>query len=154
VIFEKSLDARYADQYHELEMVLPAGEIKASHISKLNAEFHVKHEDLFTFSMDWVPVEIRNLRLIARVKAAKNGLQPLAKGTEDPSSALRGQRKCFFRGGYRMAAIYDGAQLKAGNLFEGPSIIEEPTTTVVIPEGFQCRVDDYGNYLIGQNHHG
>jgi len=154
VIFEKSLDARYADQYHELEMPLPQGEITEAHIRNLDAAFHGKHEELFTFSMDWVPVEIRNLRLIARVKAEKKALPFLAQGTEDPAAALRDRRECFFQGGFRMTVIYDGALLKAGNLFSGPSIIEEPTTTVVIPEGFQCRVDDYGNYIIRKNSHG
>ena len=30
----------------------------------------------------------------------------------------------------------------------GPAIIEEAGTTVVIPPGLPCLVDDYGNYLI------
>jgi N-methylhydantoinase A len=154
VIFEKSIDARYAGQYHELEMPLPPGEITAVHIRNLGAEFHGKHKELFTFSMDWVPVEIRNLRLIARVKAQKRALPRLAQDTVDPATALKGRRECFFRGDFKMTAIYDGAHLKSGNLLEGPSIIEEPTTTVVIPEGFQCRVDNYGNYMVRKNHHG
>ena len=53
-----------------------------------------------------------------------------------------------------MTAIYNGAHLQAGNFLSGPSIIEEPTTTVVIPEGFNCRVDGYGNYIIRKNRHG
>ena len=28
------------------------------------------------------------------------------------------------------------------------AIVEEPTTTVVIPGGFSCNIDDYGNYVI------
>ena len=30
----------------------------------------------------------------------------------------------------------------------GPAIIEEKTTTVVIPEGFTCLVDPYRNYVL------
>jgi N-methylhydantoinase A len=32
--------------------------------------------------------------------------------------------------------------------FVGPAIIEESGTTVVIPPGYPCSVDDYGNYRI------
>ena len=33
-------------------------------------------------------------------------------------------------------------------MISGPAIIEEKTTTVVIPEGFTCMVDPYRNYVL------
>jgi N-methylhydantoinase A/oxoprolinase/acetone carboxylase beta subunit len=36
----------------------------------------------------------------------------------------------------------------AGNVITGPAIIEETTTTVVIPEAFVCSVDKYKNYIL------
>jgi N-methylhydantoinase A len=148
VIFEKSADVRYTGQYHEIEMPLPSEEIAPKDIDALDREFHKRHEALFTFSMEWVPAEIRNLRLIAKVKATKMALPRIETGTEDASGALKRKRECFFNGKFRETSIYDGAQLKAGNVLLGPSIIEEPTTTVVIPDGFNCGVDEYGNYLL------
>jgi len=44
--------------------------------------------------------------------------------------------------------VYDGTKLLSGNVLKGPAIIEEPTTTVVIPESFTARVDDYKNYIL------
>jgi N-methylhydantoinase A len=38
--------------------------------------------------------------------------------------------------------------LKPGNFITGPAIVEEPTTTVVIPAGFDCTLDEYENYVI------
>jgi N-methylhydantoinase A/oxoprolinase/acetone carboxylase beta subunit len=35
-----------------------------------------------------------------------------------------------------------------GNVIEGPAIIEEVTTTVVIYPRFRAEVDAYGNYSI------
>ncbi len=148
VIYEKSADVRYAGQYHEIEMPLPRGEIAAEDFAAMDREFHKRHEAVFTFSMDWVPSEIRNLRLIAKVKAKKMTLPSVEMGGEDASGALKRRRKCFFKGEFKETSVYDGARLKAGNLLIGPSIIEEPTSTVVIPKGFGCRVDDHGNYLL------
>jgi len=147
VIYEKSADVRYSGQYHEIEMPLPPGEITAETIGAMDREFHKRHEAVFTFSMDWVPAEIRNLRLIAKVKAKEINLPRLETGG-DPSKALKRGRKCFFKGEFKETSIYDAAKLKAGNLVSGPAIVEEPTSTIVVPEGFHCTLDEYGNYLL------
>jgi len=44
--------------------------------------------------------------------------------------------------------IYDGALLAAGHRLSGPAIIEETTTTVVIPSRYDCVVDDQKNYVL------
>jgi len=35
-------------------------------------------------------------------------------------------------------------------VLDGPAIVEETTTTVVVPDGFTCTVDPYRNYLLRQ----
>ena len=32
----------------------------------------------------------------------------------------------------------------------GNAIIEEATTTIVIPPGFHCHIDQYGNYILNR----
>jgi N-methylhydantoinase A len=54
----------------------------------------------------------------------------------------------YLEAGVHLATIYDGAALEPGLSFTGPAIIEESDTTVVIPPGLPCHVDDYGNYCI------
>jgi N-methylhydantoinase A len=44
--------------------------------------------------------------------------------------------------------VYNGPTLSAGNTIHGPAVIEEPTTTVLIPPSFRCIVDGYGNYVL------
>jgi N-methylhydantoinase A len=44
--------------------------------------------------------------------------------------------------------IYDGDKLLAGNVIAGPAVIEETTTTVVIPAGFSCGVDRLKTYAL------
>ena len=55
---------------------------------------------------------------------------------------------CFLENEYIETPIYNGARLKFGNIIPGPAIIEEATTTVVIPGLFCCEVDKYGNYVL------
>ncbi len=148
VIIEKSADVRYMGQFHELEMDFPAGEVKEQDIRKMESEFHRKHKELFTFSLPWVKIEFRNLRLIARASSGKIDLKKITAGNADSSGALKQPRQCYFNGKFAETPIYDGTRLKAGNAVPGHAIIEEPTTTVVIPPGFRCHVNDYGGYVI------
>jgi len=148
MVVEKSADVRYRGQYHELEISFPAAEVTRQDIEQMEKEFHQKHKELFTFSLPWVPVEFRNLRLIARVRSKKIDVRKISAGTKSPSGALKRKRQCYFNGGFVETQIYDGTRLKAGNVIQGHAVIEEPTTTVVIPAGFTCHIDEYGNYII------
>ena len=146
----KSADVRYLGQYHEVEIVLPESDITVENIEQLVAEFHEKHAELYTFSLPWVPVEFRNLRLIAKVRGERMNIGKVEAGTADSSGAIKQTRPCYFGGRYRETPIYDRVKLKAGNIFTGPAIVEEELTTVVIPDNFRCKIDDYGNYIIGR----
>lgn len=143
----KSVDVRYAGQYHEVEMTLHEGDIGAQALEELTVEFHQKHHELYTFSLPWVPVEFRNLRLIAKSKGQKINMAKIEAGTAEAHEALKPKRLCYFNGQYRETNIYDAEKLKAGNVISGPAIIEHPLTTTVIPEQWQCSVDGYGNYI-------
>lgn len=148
LLIRRSVDVRYSGQYHEIEVDLPLGAITAKDIEKVAEEFHAKHQKLYTFSLPWVPVELRNLRVIAKVAGKKIEVKKIAAGKKDPSAALKRKRLCYFDNEYRETPIYDSEKLKAGNVILGPAVIEVPTTTAVIPGGHQCRVDEYGNYVI------
>ena len=148
LIVAKSADFRYVGQYHEVEMDLPQSTITNEDIAHLGTAFHQKHEALYTFSLPWVPVEMRVLRLVAKVKGEKIELKKISRGTKNPGKALKRKRQCFFDNAYVETPVYDSGGLKAGNVVTGPAIIEVPTTTAVIPRGFTCTVDDFNNYVM------
>ena len=107
-----------------------------------------KHEELYTFAMPWKAVEILTLRLKATTPNAPFALPQVAKGDADPKPALKRRRTCRFNGRDVDTPIYDGEKVMAGNVISGPAIIEETTTTVVIPEAYVCSVDKYKNYIL------
>ena len=148
IVVSKYADVHYHGQYHEVEMGLNAGEIASKDIEHLAEEFHQRHEELFTFSMPWVPIEFRNLRLIAKVGVQKIEVKRIAAGTKDASEALKRKRPCYFNGSYVETPVYDSTRLKSGNVITGPAVVEAPVTTVVVPEGFHCDIDEYGNYIM------
>jgi N-methylhydantoinase A len=88
------------------------------------------------------------LHLTGIVKITPPQPLKLSRGGQNPSKALKGKRKAFFREFDNLIDIkvYDGNKLLAGNVVEGPSIVEEKMTTLVIPPNVRIKVDLYGNY--------
>jgi len=148
LVLEKSVEVMYEGQYHILEIQLPDTSITKEDIQSMTEKFHRLHKELFTFSLPWVSIELINLRLIAKIKASKISIAKITQGDTNPSPALLRMSQCFFNNRFVDTPIYDGLKLKAGNIVTGNAIIEEPTTTTVIPIGYICSVDEYGNYII------
>jgi N-methylhydantoinase A len=151
IVLEKSVDARYAGQLHMLEVKLPNTAIGKNDVENLIQEFHKKHKEHYTFSLPWVPVELRNLRLTAKIKSAGIPLNKRPVDGADASKALINKRRCYFNSRWLETPIYDGTKLESGNLVSGNAIIEEATKTTVIPEGYTCRVDEYGDFIVSKN---
>ena len=59
-------------------------------------------------------------------------------------------RPCFFGGADPVdTPIYKSTSLTPGMQVFGPSIIEEPTTTLVVFPGMSAKVSGAGNYILG-----
>ena len=147
-VFHRTCEIRYIGQYHEVEVDVPEGELTAADIETAINAFHDRHKELYTFNMHWKGVEFLTFRV--RATAPKKPIQ--MKSDEiagpDPSAAIKGHRQAWFDGEERDTPVYDGAKLTAGNVIEGPAIVEEVTTTVVVPASYRCTVDDIRGYQL------
>lgn len=146
----KSADMRYLGQFHEIESGFSTEEISEKDLKDLKKDFHKKHNELFTFSLPDVPIEFRNLRLIATIKSEKMDLPKIELFSESVDKSIKRTRQCYFNGKFWDTPVYDGSRLGAGMTIKGQAIVEEPTTTIVIPPGFSCNIDPYGNYILSR----
>jgi N-methylhydantoinase A len=147
--FLRTMTVKYFGQFRGLEVEWPSGAITEAAIDEGMMAFHRKHQDIFGYSDPKYPLEILNFGLSAIGKMPSITLKPIAKGGKDSSSALKGTRKVYFTEakGFIKSNIYDGDRFLAGNIFEGPSVVEEQMTNVVVPPGYKMQVDNYGNYI-------
>ncbi|GAH96328.1 unnamed protein product, partial [marine sediment metagenome] len=44
--------------------------------------------------------------------------------------------------------IYERSKLRAGNVIDGPALIEEPTSVTNVLSGYKCEVDKSGSLII------
>jgi N-methylhydantoinase A len=146
------MDMHYKGETHEITVPLRStgGSVTAEDISNAIRAFHAAHENLHTFSNPDDPVHFMNLRLETVVDLPKPPVRRLEFAGEDASPALRGYRSVFFgeEHGYAETPIYDGLRTACGNIMDGPCIIEEPATTVVVYPGQRARLTELDNYEI------
>ena len=148
IAFRRTADLRYLGQFHEVEVDVPAGRLTDASIDASVENLHLRHQQLYTFNMPWQAVEFLTFRLRATAPKAAFELRRIEGGGSTAEAALKRHRSCRFDGRDVETPVYDGALLRAGDAFDGPAIIEETTTTVVVPARYRCAVDPYKNYVL------
>jgi N-methylhydantoinase A len=142
------VEARYANQAWTLEVPLPdRGIADDEAVNRFVKSFDALHERVFAVHDPGQVVEILYCRGRLLVVRPKPPLRDLADGTGGSDGRIR--RSAYFRGIGRLdAPLVEGASLKFQDRVEGPALITDPTTTVVVPPGAELSVTSIGNYLV------
>ena len=138
---------RYQNQEHTVEVPID-GAVTEAALAQIAADFHEAYEKEYTYRLN-APVEMVGLHVIASAEVGK--LKPVEHSLTDApaSEALKGRRAVdYATEGTHEAAIYDGEKLLPGMVFDGPAIVEDPGTTIVIHPGNRVEVDRWGNLHI------
>ena len=139
---------RYRNQEHTTEVRLDEGPVHADRIGEIEAAFHDAYEREYTYRLD-TPVEMLGFHLVASVEVGKLAATPREATGTDLRAACKGHRTVDYAlEGRHRAAIYDGRRLEPGMQFEGPAIVEDPGTTVVLHPGNRAEMDGFGNIRI------
>jgi N-methylhydantoinase A len=150
VEFVYSLDMRYLKQYHELNVVIGAGDIERCDAEGIAAKFHPEHSRLYGYSLEkeQTPIELINMRLIGIGKVKKPAFVREEHAGEDPSASFKNKRKVWLPTArtYGEVPVYDGAKLRYGNKVEGSAIIEQTNTTTFVSPEYNVLCDKYGSY--------
>jgi N-methylhydantoinase A len=147
VQLRRLMDMRYVGQWRSL--TVPVSTPLEENLDASLDRFHAEHEREYAFSDRDQAVEIYGLRVVGLGLVDKPEFPKLdAKAGLD--AARTGSREVYFgeAGGFLDAAIYDRLALPAGATFDGPAIVEQMDSTVVVPPGWRAAVDDYGNIVM------
>ncbi|MCY6382140.1 hydantoinase/oxoprolinase family protein [Hoeflea prorocentri] len=93
------------------------------------------------------------VRRILNLRSAVTGIRPkfdLETLAPDTSGSVEAKttRRVHFGDSWHETAIYDRLALPVGTVVDGPAILEQPDTTVLIEPGLRGRVDRFGNTII------
>jgi N-methylhydantoinase A len=141
------VEARYRAQVWELDVSVPRRLDSDEHVRAVEEAFHATHERIFAVREPGQYLECLLWKARATAVLDKPELrprQPARVGAEG-----EGYVEAYFREtGLATVPRYDGPFLPAGTIVDGPAILREPTTTVVVYPGSRAVVTQHGNYLL------
>ncbi|TFG09125.1 MAG: hydantoinase/oxoprolinase family protein [Promethearchaeota archaeon] len=149
--FKWSMDMRYIGQIYEVETPIPRETLSQDNIRIIENLFHEKHEMIYGYNDKESDIELVHVRVKAVGKKEKVEIQKTKKSSKlPPEGAIKQSRKVYFheKGEFIEPPIYDGQLLISGNFIQGPAIIEEPDTTIVVIPDSECLIDEYNNYVL------
>lgn len=134
--FDCAVECRYAGQ--SFEIAVPVAD--PSHPAGLRVAFDHRHAQTQGFSLPDRPVEAVTFRV--RARSCRPALKMAA--TAPATGRSPGRRQVYFDGADWETAVWHRSALAPGARIEGPCIVEEDTSTTVIPPGWACHVLDDG----------
>lgn len=145
---EFSVEARYRAQVWELEVPIPSRLGGPEDVRELDDAFHEVHERVFAVREPGQYLECLLWKVRATAVLAKPDVRSRALPAT-PTAAPSGEALAYFpETGLGRLPRYDGEALAAGTRIDGPAIIREATTTVVVYPGSSVEVTALGNYRL------
>jgi N-methylhydantoinase A len=137
---ERYLDMRYEGQSYEIIVPFDADYVE---------RFHKLHEKTYGYRNEDKAIEIVNIRLQARGMPEKPTFKKATKMEKTLSAeALLGEQEVVFDHRLMRTKIIAREKLKSGNRIDGPAVVVEYSSTLVIPPFASAHVDEYGNIVM------
>lgn len=150
VVIERAADMRYVGQEHAVTVDLPLAFFEGRDRSAIKRQFDELHKVRYGTSAPKEPADLVSLRVTVLGTMKKPPKHHVDGGATQPEPAARRTVKpVYFRaGGWADTPVYRRDLLRAGNLIDGPALIEEHASTTVVQPGDALRVDELGNLQI------
>lgn len=146
--YELSADMRYRGQAYEL--VIPWGDIEptAAALAELVERFHREHERRFAHADLADTVEIATLRMAAIGRMPDPDLA-IDEGGQTAGAAPKpvGARRVNLGGAWAETPVFDRTNLAPGAAIDGPCVVEEAFTTLILPAGWRAEMQANGDLV-------
>ncbi|RMH48346.1 MAG: hydantoinase/oxoprolinase family protein [Alphaproteobacteria bacterium] len=137
---QRSFEMRYVGQWRQLEVAV--GPEPLTDLAPVLDSFHREHARAYSFEDRGRGVEIYALRVVARGVVPKPQAAPAAAGarTTPPPAASRRQVHFGAGHGFLDTPVMRREELAPGMVLEGPMVIEQLDSTVILPPGTRSEV--------------
>lgn len=148
---ELSLDVRYYGQTPYMNLKVDSAPSDEATITAIADRYRDEYEREFGYRL---PEDMAKIEFVNARAAAIGATEETEFSTSDASGgaeeALREHRQVYFddTGDFADTPIYDREKLGRNAVIDGPAIVEQSDTTVVIPPSMSARVDAYLNIVI------
>jgi N-methylhydantoinase A len=140
--FARSADMRYVGQEYTVNVAING----SVDLRAVDAAFHDSHRVRYGHSTPGAPVEFVNLRVagFGSVAASATPFRP----PDEALDPVAHPRRAVFDRVEQDAVVLHRDRLRPGDAFQGPVVVEEQSSTTVVPPGHTMTIDDLGNLLM------
>jgi N-methylhydantoinase A len=148
-LYRRTLDLRYRGQAHTLGVPLDDGPLDAAALAAARARFDAAHERAYGHAAPDEPVELLNLRLVA-LGQSRSAVLPSPPEKWDGHSRQPPETRIvgLEEGRPTRCPIYAREALRPGDRLEGPAVVEEAASTLLLYAGDRLRVADGGHLIV------
>ncbi|MGP1383396.1 MAG: hydantoinase/oxoprolinase family protein [Thainema sp.] len=148
---QRFADCRYVGQGYELRAIVPNGELDEAALQSVWQQFHDLHTAEYGHAFPENPVELVTLRVTGTGPMPKlSGLSVPAEG--DVQDAWLKTAVTYFRVNGRLEKystnFFERDRLPSGGEIEGPAVIFQKDSTILLPPYSHSTVEANGNLLI------
>jgi N-methylhydantoinase A len=144
-----STEMRYVGQEYTVTVDFEPDELAdPAFLATMRDRFHEAHARRYGHANRQAPAEFVIVRLGTLGELGRKPPERLARNGNRADSAPYHSRLVVFDRAPRETAIVFRTDLLPGTTIVGPTIIEEPTATTVVPPGATAALDPYGSILI------
>ena len=146
VTCERSIDARFVGQGAETSLPIDEPDLRRLSWQQVRERFDDAYTRLYGRTYPDTPVELINFRVRASLPERLLRLPEITRDSGSLADAVKGERLAYsaISGDFVLHAVYDRYLLPPGAPFEGPAIVEERESTVVVGEDARAWADEHG----------
>lgn len=142
---QHEFDLLYRGQSHVLRVAAPEGAFDAQVVREA---FHAAFLARFGIELSTMIPMLVNVRTTLIGRRDRVDIASFASKAADTSLARKGERPAWFDGAWHDATVYDRSHMPVGYCLNGPAIVEQQDTTLVLDPGTRAVVDELGNIVV------
>ncbi|MCT8974246.1 hydantoinase/oxoprolinase family protein [Microbaculum marinisediminis] len=154
--FKVFADMRYVLQGSEVRVPIEIDDFERSRCDEVMCAFEQVYTSIYGHTMN-ADAEVVSWRVVAQGRRPELVLKSTQEGApRTVEAAVKGRRDIYISEVKQMQPVnvYDRYLLPPGATFEGPAIVEERESTVVINGSATVSVDEYCNLVVNLKHAG
>jgi N-methylhydantoinase A len=150
ITFTRIVGARYVGQGYEIEIPVPVGDLTSQSLQEIQQSFNAEYLRFYNRLNEGMEIEFIDWRVLVSGREPSLNIGGESSPSGQMDGPLKGHREVYFSecNGYVRAAIYDRYGLQMGNIIEGPAVVEEKESTLVIGPSGKAEVDTWGNIIV------
>jgi N-methylhydantoinase A len=150
---QRSADLRYVGQGHEVPVPLPDGELGEQTVAALQGSFEEVYRRLYERVATGNPIEALSWRVVVSARRPELPLERLAAAADlhgEAADAIKGERSIYLPEDRALVSVpvYDRYRLGPFARFDGPAVVEERESTLVIGRDARVTVDALLNIVV------